>query len=129
MIILYHVRQVCKPSSDHKGLSLRLVFDYVLNDCIQFFFSFITNCSVNLATTNKLNAAELLSDSSKLDLQVCKEKPLHVRVTIELLQRWNDLACKKHQSVSTFSWWLRKQHQMLCELVILEVWISSTHSS
>lgn len=129
MIILYHVRQACKPSSNHKGLSLRLIFDYILNDCVKLFFSFITNCSVNLATTNKLNAAELLSYCSKLDLQVCKEKTLYVRVTIELLQRWNDLACKKHQSVSTFSWWLRKQCQMLREFVILEIWISATHSS
>jgi len=129
MIILYHVRHACKLSSNHKGLSLRLVFDYVLNDCVKLFFSFITNSSVNLATTNKLHAAELLSDYSKLYLQVCKKQPFHIWVTIQLLQWWNDLTSEKNQPVWTICWWFWKQCKKLSELVILEVWIAATHSS
>ena len=133
---LYHIRSTRKQnlfmclSGNHKSLTFCFFFYDILNDGIQLFFSFITNCCVNLPTTKKLHTAELLSDDSKLYLQVCKEKALHIRVAVEMLNRWQLLAYEKDYAISiSIARWLRKELEILCELVVLEVRVASTHPS
>ena len=133
---LYHIRSIRKQnlftclSGNHKSLTFCFFFYDVLNDGIQLFFAFITNRCVNLPTTKKLHTAELLSDDSKLYLQVCKEKTLHVRVAVEMLNWWQLLASEKDYAISiSIAGWLRKKLEVLSELVVLEVWVASTHPS
>lgn len=117
-------------SGNHKSLTFGLFFYDVLNDGIQLFFAFIANRCVNLSTTKKLHTAELLSDDSKLYLQVCKEKALYVRVAIEMLNWRQLLASEKDYAISiSITRWLRKKLEVLSELVILEVWVASAHPS